>query len=315
MQSSQKISRRGIVLTPPDINEQWLNLICDAHLNVFGLHGEIEDIKRFINSAHANSFLADLRDNGVDIEYEIHAISRLLPRAEFAKHPDWFRMDEKGVRTPDGNLCPSSKDALEVVQSNALTLADALCPTTNRYYFWGDDARSWCKCPYCKKFSASDQNLIVMNAIAKELRRKKPGSILAYLAYLETLDAPQSVNPEEGIFLEFAPIQRRYDAALDDKNVPENIRHVEKLERLIEVFGTKNAQVLEYWLDSSMFSKWTKPAKQIPFNRELLADDIALYIKKGIDSITAFGVYLDVEYFSKYGTKEVLEYGLTLREY
>jgi len=309
------ITRKGVVLSPSDVHDRWIDLISAAGLNVFALHGDINEIIRFVNSDYGSSFLGTLKKRGVGIEYEIHAMSRLLPRSEFEKHPNWFRVDDKGVRTSDGNLCSSSKEAMEVVCSNALTLAEALPPTTNRYYFWADDTKSWCRCKKCASLSASDQNLIVMNAIAKELRRKRPDAILAYLAYLNTLDPPVMIKPEEGIFLEFAPIQRRFDAALNDRTVPENTRHVEKLKRLIDVFGIKDAQALEYWLDSSFFSKYTKPAKRVPFDRELLVSDFLFYKQIGIASITTFGVYLDDAYFSQYGTKEVLEYGLTLKEY
>jgi hypothetical protein len=313
--NEKHLMRRGIVLSPSDIHDRWIDLINDAYLNVLALHGDIEDINRFINSEYGNSFLARLKKNKVDIEYEIHAMSWLLPRKHFKQHPDWFRVDEHGKRTIDGNLCTSSKDALDVVRSNAISLAEMLQPTTNRYYFWADDTKAWCRCKKCAHLSVSDQNLIVMNSIIKELRRKRPDAILSYLAYLNTLDVPHNVKPDKGIFLEFAPIQRQYDSRLDDKYVPENARHAEKLEKLIDVFGRKDAQALEYWLDSSMFSKWAKPAKQILFNRELFRHDLLFYIKIGIESITTFGVYLDSEYFCKYGTKEVLKYGLTLREY
>lgn len=309
------VSSKGVVLTVNDLHDMWLELIKVTGLNVIGLHGEIEHIIRFINSEYGIYFLEQLNKNHVAIEYEIHAMSYLLPRSEFDEHPEWFRMDEKGIRTPDGNLCPSSKEALEIVCSNALCLSELLTPATNRYYLWADDAKSWCRCKKCSTLSASDQNLLVMNEIIRQLRRKQPDALLAYLAYLDTLEPPKAVKPDEGIFLEFAPIQRRYDARLDDKNVPENARHIEKLEALINIFGTKGAQVLEYWLDSSMFSKWTKPAKQIPFNKELFKADLLLYINKGIAYIKTFGVYLDNDYFSKYGTKEVLEYGMTLKEY
>ena len=37
---------------------------------------------------------------------------------------------------------------------------------------------------------------------------------LAHLAYANTLTPPEKVNPVEGVFLEFAPINRRYDECI-----------------------------------------------------------------------------------------------------
>lgn len=307
------LSRRGVVLTVNDFSDKWIELIYKTGLNVLGLHGDIEEIIKFINSEYGASFIEKLKKNDISIEYEIHAMSYLLPRSEFEKHPDWFRMDDKGVRVPDGNLCPSSKDAIETVCANAMKLAELLLPTTNRYYFWADDTKSWCRCRKCDSLSASEQNLIVMNAIIKELRRNIPDAILANLAYLNTLEAPQNVKPEEGIFLEFAPINRRFDASINDGSVTENAKHIEKIDKLIEVFGSDNAQVLEYWLDSSLFSKYTKPAVEPPFDEIVFKEDVSFYLSKGFRSITTFAVYLDEEYFRKYGDDIVIKYGKILK--
>ena len=45
--------------------------------------------------------------------------------------------------------------------------------------------------------------MIIYNAMLKGLKAYRSDARLAYLAYHGTIDAP-SVNPEEGIFLEFA---------------------------------------------------------------------------------------------------------------
>ena len=306
-------ARRGVVLLPDDLHERWLDLLGRAELNVLALHGAVEDVIAYVRGEAGKAFLGRARQMGLEIEYELHAMSFLLPRAEFEKHPEWFRADEDGNRTADANLCPSSGQALAAVAKNAAALADVLSPTTRRYYLWADDGRPWCRCGRCAGLSCSDQNLMTMNAILTGLRRRDPASSLAFLAYHNTLDPPEQTEPLEGIFLEYAPIARRPDRPLRDPAASENTELADKLGPLIDFFGTDGAQVLEYWLDVSRFSKYRRPAVEVAFDRNVLADDVDFYAKSGFRSITTFACYMDSEYFGRYDSSPVIEYGRELR--
>jgi hypothetical protein len=317
------IERRGGVVSPDDLHHQWIEWLQVSGLNVFGFHvfqshdstDNLNNLIKFVASKAGRSFTAKLRQLGIDVEYELHVMSWLLPRAEFRKHPEWFRMDVNGNRQPFGNFCPSNAEALDIVASNASKLAERLTPTTNHYYFWPDDTPSWCLCQKCRKLSPSDQNLVAMNAILSGLQKQNPNAILAYLAYKDTLNLPSKIHPLEGIFLEFAPIHRVFDRPLRDRNVPANLKHAVKLKSLIKFFGTKNAQILEYWLDASLFAKWRKPAKRLLFSREVIMDDIQFYAELGFQSITSFALWLDTEYIDRYGTPPIVDYGAALRSY
>jgi len=249
------IERRGIVLCPSDIHDGWFNWLRESELNVLGIHdllvnpgdsglyGSVD----FVRSESGRAFLSKIKNFGIAVEFEIHAMSRLLPREEFQKHPEWFRMNEKGDRIQTYNLCPSNPDALDTVSSNAVKLAKIFVPTTERYYFWADDTiEARCLCPACRDFSCSDQNLIVMNAILKGLRRIRPDAMVAYLAYYSTLQAPRNVGPQDGIFLEFAPINRDFSQSLGNREVEKNAVLVKQLDELLRVFRPEDAQVLEY---------------------------------------------------------------------
>jgi len=307
------VSNRGIVLSINDLHEKWLSWLEDAELNVLGLHASAPALLEFIKSERGKQWKSDLEEAGIEFEFEIHAMESLLPRREFDHHPDWFRMDHHGERTPDGNLCPSNPDGMKVVCENALALSGILAPTTSRFHLWQGDMRSWCHCPKCHRLSASDQNLMVMNSLTKTLRKVNPRAKVAYLAYRNTLEAPRVVDPEDGVFLEFAPIERSYDHPLRDESVERNRLHVQKLYDLLELFGKKDAQVLEYWLDASRFSDWKRPAKELKFDENIVASDIAFYTDLGFEFITTFGVYLDEYYLSSYGPPPIEQYGALLK--
>src|SRR5207244_3077808 len=151
----------------------------------------------FIESPAGRDFLAKCARLGVQVEYELHAMRELLPRALFATEPALFRMNDQGERTPDANLCVHSPRALEVVASNALRLARQLRPTTGRYFFWGDDGRPWCRCPQCREFSDSDQALLLNNHLMAALRKFAPRAQLAHFA-VEPSGGEASVAPRRG---------------------------------------------------------------------------------------------------------------------
>lgn len=306
--------RRGILLCPDDLADRgWAPRMAAAGLNLIGLHGAPEGVLAFVESAAGERFLAEARDAGLDVEYELHALGWLLPRDRFAAHPDWFRMDRHGRRQADANLCPSQPEALGVAATRAAELAEQLPPSTDRYYFWADDATPWCHCEACKALSPSDQNVVVMNALLAGLRDTLPRSRLSCLAYANTLVPPTRVRPDSGLFLEYAPIDRCFRHALADPDCALNRPFLAGLPALVAAFGAAGAQVLEYWLDCSLFSGWKRPPRRVPFSRAVVEADLAAYAGLGFRSVTSFGVYLDPEYLERYGEPPVREYGDCLR--
>jgi hypothetical protein len=234
----------------------------------------------------------------------------LLPRALFPAQPAWFRMNAQGTRTPDANLCVHSDRALATVATNALRLARQLPPTTSRYFFWGDDAQPWCRCPRCREFSDSDQALLLENRLVRELRTLDPAAQLAHLAYANTLAAPTRVQPAPGVFLEFAPIARRYDVPYAQQTGAEAKDALQRLQENLRVFPAATAQALEYWLDVSRFSQWRRPALKLPWRPDVLAADAQTYARLGLRHVTTFAAWIDADYVQRFGEPvAVQEYG------
>ena len=87
-----------------------------------------------------------------------------------------------------------------------------------------------------------------------------------------------------------------------------NREHLNVLVALLERFPAERVHVLEYWLDSSMYSNYRKPARKPLFVREVVSRDLRVYYDLGIRSITTFAVYMDGEYFEKHGENELAFY-------
>src|SRR5262245_24164216 len=120
----------------------------------------------------------------------MHAMRELLPRSLFQREPTLFRMNASGERAPDANLCVHSPRALQIAAERAVNIGLRLRPTTERYFYWGDDATPWCRCPKCRDLTDSDQALLFTNHLARVFREIDPHRQVAHLAYANTLQPP-----------------------------------------------------------------------------------------------------------------------------
>ena len=259
------VQRRGILVHPEELDEIWLDDIRRAGINVLGLHPvgganadqSLADAIERHRTTEFQALLEKARGMGIQVEYEAHALRYLLPSTLFSEHPDWFRMDETGERKTDFNMCASNEEALEYLSERAAELTQTLDTGSNRHFWWADDVKNRiCQCPACKGLTPSDQLMRITNAIH------------------DTMRPPEKVMPDEGIFLEYAPIQRDSHRPISDAECEENVRETEGLQELIAFFGKENSQVLEYWVDNSRFSGWKKSPKYMELDEAVMRQDV-----------------------------------------
>ncbi len=314
------IDYRSVILTPQDLTEtRWVPAMAQAGLNSLMLHAATlpADVEQLITFRHSDAGrrLADqCREHGIGIEYQMHTASWLVPRIAFHEHPEWFRMDLRGERVADANFCFACEEAWEHADGRAQVLATALASATGRYLLFADDATDGaCHCPACAPLSASDQALLYANRLQRALRKAHRGARVSYLAYRGTLPPPERVAPDDGVFLEFAPIARCYRHALDDEGCAVNRRHAAALDALVAWSGGAGFHVTEYWLDASRHSGWRRPAQKIPATGELIARDVAFYAARGATSIASYAVMCDAAYWDHFGPPPLADYGAALR--
>jgi hypothetical protein len=312
--AAPEFATRGVVLIPEDLTlADWPERAKRAGLSTIGIHHQNSPaaVTGWVQSDVGQRFLAQCRRLGIEVEYELHAMKELLPRDLFKNHPELFRMNDKGERTPDVNCCVHSERALEVIAENAVLIAKVLRPPTSRYFYWGDDGKPWCVCPKCRGLTPSEQALVVENRICRALRGSDPKAQLAHLAYSNTLQPPRQIKPADGVFLEYAPINRRYDIPYDQQLKQRD--GLESLDANLQVFPRDTAQVLEYWLDVSRFSRWKRPGVKLPWKKDVFLADVETYRKRGIRHVTTFAAWIDADYKKRFGDLDfIAEYGAGL---
>lgn len=305
--------RSEIIILPDEISRKWIDRMVDAGIDVMGIHlmgGEnAADLLKNLVVTMRQPEYRELLDyaiaRGLKIEYELHAAGYLLPRDLFGDHPEYFRMNKEGQRVNDSNFCVSNPEALSFYAKRAAELALSLYGSGHEFYFWMDDGRDkYCNCPRCREFSPSDQQLLVLNAVLAEIRRHIPDACMAYLAYVDTIVPPQRVKAEKGIFLEYAPFEKY--TAQNCANAAELIEREQRMiEPLMNFFGRKNAKVLEYWYDNSLYSQWKKPPVRFELDEKRMVQDIAQYRAMGFDSVATFGCFLGADYEALHGNVDI----------
>ena len=304
---------KKFLIHPEELSREWVDRLVAHGVDILGLHpvggNMAAESARFLMTQMEDINFRNLIDyayaKGLQVEYELHAASFLLPRELFGSHPEYFRL-EKGERNPDCNLCVSNTEALNLLTDNAVELAKKLYRSRPYYYFWLDDTRTnYCTCKSCRRLSMSDQQMLVMNAMVKKLRAAIPGAKLCFLAYHGTETPPTQYMPDEGVFLEYAPMNRDFSAPAESVSLEskDNIR------KLMEVFGVEDSTVLEYWYDNSMFSHWTKPPRAFVPRNDLIPGDLHWYESLGFEHIASFACYLGKDYVNLYGEPDISAFG------
>ena len=141
--------KKEILIHTDELNRKWIDRMSAEGGEVLGLHpvggnesvDSLEHLLRSFRDPEFRELVDYAAERGLEIEYEMHAAGYLLPRGLFAAHPEYFRMNENGERVSDYNFCISNKDALDIVASRAVQLANSLYRSRHSYYFWMDDKK------------------------------------------------------------------------------------------------------------------------------------------------------------------------------
>ena len=309
--------KKSILIHPDELSKVWIDRMVRENIDVLALHPPgggraheyIEKMLEMLEKPEYRALLDYAAEQGLTIEYEMHAARYLLPKSLFESHPEYFRMNEKGERVADMNFCVSNEEAFDLVIKNAAALAKKLYRSSPSYYLWLDDGKNiHCQCPKCRHLNPSDQLLKVVNGMLKEIKKDRPDAKMAYLAYYDTMKLPTMPCNKEGLFLEYAPIEKsKIDA--DPVFAAEEIRMAKEL---CAYFGAENAKVLEYWLDNSLFSRWRKPPQAFSFTPERIAamqKDIADYRAMGFEDISTFACFLGSDYEKLHGEPDIKPFG------
>lgn len=312
--------KSSMLIHPDELSKEWIDRLVDAGVEAVGIHPcggvkahkSLENLLKQMTTSEFRDLIDYAKSKGLEVEYELHAMSYLLPRDLFDTHPEYFRENKDGEKTVSSNFCVSNPEALQLVAKNAAKLATSLYKSSHDFYFWLDDGYDLkCYCPRCRELSASDQQTIVLNSMLREIKKQIPDARMAYLAYVDSVEPPTRTNVEDGVFLEYAPYAK-YTAKEDEAELIE--KEKEMIIPLMRIFDKQPRKVLEYWYDNSLFSGYQKPPKKFVLNESAMIGDIAEYKNMGFDSISTFACFLGADYQALHGDIDITPFSNAVSE-
>ena len=119
-------------------------------------------------------------------------------------------------------FCMSNKRARKTVAKFVADYAENHTNSDYLHVWLADGVNNHCECEECKTKTPSDWYVILLNEIDEELTKKNLETRIVYIAYTETMWAPEVEtlkNPKRFALL-FAPISREYSYSLNASDIP-----------------------------------------------------------------------------------------------
>jgi hypothetical protein len=143
---------------------------------------------------------------GGAVDYDgmfVHTFGGLLPEKEyFEKHPEYYMMDDKGIRNTH-QLCTTNPDVIRIVKEKVRkVLKDN--PFTELISVSKNDGGGTCLCDKCKSLDDAEETkmaslMVLVNAVAQDIEKDYPNVLISTLAYGETGKIPKTMRPRKNV--------------------------------------------------------------------------------------------------------------------
>jgi len=110
-------------------------------------------------------------------------LDKIIPESAFADHPEYFGMDDRGVRDVPSrnklNPCTGNPEVVKLIREKAVELLRKN-PWARYFSIEPIDGGGWCQCPKCRKLDAApgnytDRVMTLANEITEALEKAFPG--------------------------------------------------------------------------------------------------------------------------------------------
>ena len=170
--------------------------------------------------------------------HHCHTFKNLVPVAEFGKtHPEYFAMDEKGVRPLTArlgpNLCLTNPDVRRLIVERTLERVREN-PAARYFGVAQNDTRLLCQCPSCRAVNAragSEAGTLVetVNEVARAVAAVRPDAVITTLAYHATRNPPHPLRLEPNVMVVLCATECDFSAPLEGNPDPSTRQFVEAL--------------------------------------------------------------------------------------
>jgi hypothetical protein len=142
---------------------------------------------------------------GGHIDYDgmfVHTAAQVVPEKHFTEHPEYFAQHADGQRSTI-QLCATHPDVVKIhIAYVQQVLEDN--PHTEIVSISKNDNTAVCHCLRCAKLRESEgsdmaNQLFLVNQVAEAIENEHPTVVVDTLAYLETIQVPNTVRPRGNV--------------------------------------------------------------------------------------------------------------------
>lgn len=202
-----------------------------------------------------------------------HTFSQLLPPEKyFAQHPEWYS-EINGKRVADGaQLCLTNVEMRKALTAQALAWLREK-PNAGMISIAQNDCGNPCDCPNCHKVLEeegvqSGNQIRFVNAVAADIEKEFPDTLVETLAYQYTRTPPKLVKPRGNVIVRLCSIEASQSQPLETG--PQNAKFKSDIEGWSAI-----APQLYIWNYVTDFSNYVIPHP----NLRVLGPDIRLFVK------------------------------------
>lgn len=202
-----------------------------------------------------------------------HTFNQLLPPEKyFAQHPEWYS-EIGGKRVAEGaQLCLTNEEMRKELTAQALAWLRKQ-PNAGMISIAQNDCGNPCDCPNCHKVLEeegveSGNQIRFVNAVAADIEKEFPDTLVETLAYQYTRTPPKLVKPRRNVIVRLCSIEASQSQPL--ATGPQNAKFKSDIEGWSAI-----APQLYIWNYVTDFSNYVIPHP----NLRVLAPDIRLFVK------------------------------------
>lgn len=238
----------------------------------------------------------------IEAYWSAHTMGRLVPSQEFfEKHPEYFSLRD-GKRIPNGQLCLSNPDVLEICTKR---LSDVMRELRSYriYSLSQNDNFSFCQCDECSAIAeryGGQSGLLVwfVNQVADAVKNEFPDKYVGTFAYQYTRTPPVGIVPRSNVVIRLCSIECCFAHPLT-AGCPQNQAFMKDLEQWGRV--APHLFIWDYIVDYAQYiSPWP--------NFQVLGPNIEAFSKN-----KAIGIYEEAQYQSHGSEFEELKSWVTAK--
>ncbi len=205
--------------------KKLIDWMAKVKMNVFSYPLDYQHLGRVKWDNVREELVPELQKRGIMIEVGGHGYPNFLPPGRyFKKHPEWFA-EINGKRTADPHAVfnTSNTEALNMLVNNVIEYISRhpeidildLWPPDNAQ--WSEDTRS------LAQGSPSRRQAIILNTVAKAVKKKFPHVRIEFIAYQSYLFPPKNIKIDSSVIMDLCPIRRTSAYPIWDYRAGQNV--------------------------------------------------------------------------------------------